>query len=93
MYYANPMNAPTTKRKYVIEGTHRNRECYVTNGEKGSFLSGNVEIFFCMERNEDTFMGQAAGFSYFVRAVSPKYRSFMADSWKDAVRKLHAILS
>lgn len=79
------MNAPTTKKKFVIEGTHRNRECYVTDGDR--------EIYFCMERNEDTFMGQAAGFSYLVRAVSPKYQSFLADSWRDAVNKLHAILS
>jgi hypothetical protein len=74
-----------TKSKFVIEGTHRNRECYVTDG--------NREIFFLMERQEDTFMGQAAGFSYFVKSCSPKYRSFLADSWKDAVIKLHAIFA
>jgi hypothetical protein len=79
----------TNKTKFVIEGTHRNRECYVTDGKKGM----DAEIFFCMERNEDSFMGQFAGHSYVVRAVSPKHQSFLADSWKDAVIKLHAIFA
>jgi hypothetical protein len=79
------MTTTTTKKKFVIEGTHRNREVYVTDGDR--------EIFFCMERNEDTFMGHSTGYSYVVRSCSPKYNSFLADSWKDAVIKIHAILS
>jgi hypothetical protein len=81
----------TLYKNFTITGSHRNRQSWVNHrtirDEYGE------ELLYVIEREQDEFLGRPAGFSYFVRTVSRRYPSFIAESWGEVISKLNETIA
>ena len=74
----------TTYDKFIIIGSHRNKESYVDDLNKNQL--------FIIEKEDGAFFNQPTT-SYFVRSTSSKYKTFIADSWAQVISQLNQTIA